>query len=149
MIEHTSLHCADPAKSRRFYEKALTPLGYKLTQKYGDAFGFKQGGRTDFWIGEGEVGTPTHLAFTAATHDAVEAFYRAALRAGGQDNGAPGVRKGYGYAAFVHDLDGHNVEAVCFDELEDAQTLEGVQKKRIAKAKGAKASKKKAAARKH
>lgn len=135
MIEHVSLRCDDPAKSRRFYEKALTPLGYKVSQKYGDAFGFKQGGRTDFWIGQGAVGTPTHLAFTAATHAAVEAFYRAAIKAGGQDNGAPGVRKGYGYAAFVHDLDGHNVEAVCFDELGKDGTLEAVQKKRIAQAK--------------
>ena len=109
-----------------------------MTQKYGDAFGFKQGGRTDFWLGKGEVGTPTHLAFTAATHAAMEGFYRAAIKAGGQDNGAPGVRKGYGYAAFVHDLDGHNVEAVCFDELGEDKTLEEVQKKRIAKAKNAK-----------
>ena len=65
----------------------------------------------------------------------MEAFYRAAIKAGGQDNGAPGVRKGYGYAAFVHDLDGHNVEAVCFDELGKDGTLEAVQKQRIAQAK--------------
>lgn len=138
MIEHVSLRCADPGKSRRFYEKALRPLGYTLSKKYGDAFGFKQGGRHDFWIGEGEVATPNHVAFTAATRADVDAFYQAAINAGGEDNGPPGVRRGYGYAAFVHDPDGHNIEAICFDELEEGETLEQVQRKRIAQATGTK-----------
>jgi catechol 2,3-dioxygenase-like lactoylglutathione lyase family enzyme len=148
MIEHVSLRCGDPGESRRFYEKALQPLGYTLSKKYGDAFGFKQGGRHDFWISEGEVGTPNHVAFTAATREAVDAFYQAAIKAGGEDNGPPGVRKGYGYAAFVYDLDGHNIEAICFDELEEDETLEQVQRKRIAQAKGEKKKAAKAPAKK-
>ena len=116
MIEHVSLRCSDSKRSRAFYESALTPLGYAVKREYGDAFGFMQGGRTDFWVTEGEVGTPTHIAFQARVESAVDAFYAAAMQAGGRDNGPPGDREGYGYAAFVYDPDGHNVEAVIWDE---------------------------------
>ncbi|HTO97828.1 MAG TPA: VOC family protein [Myxococcales bacterium] len=116
MIEHISLRCRDSRASRRFYDKALGPLGYRMDRKYGDAFGFIQGGRHDFWVTRGKVGTPTHVAFHAQDTSAVDAFYRAALAAGGKDNGPPGVRKDYGYAAFVLDPDGHNVEAVIWKE---------------------------------
>jgi len=116
MIEHISLRCSDPRTSRKFYERALGPLGYKVGKDYGDAFGFIQGGRHDFWVTEGEVGTPGHLAFHAETPSAVNAFYRAAMAAGAKDNGAPGMRDEYGYAAFVLDPDGHNVEAVVWEE---------------------------------
>lgn len=116
MIEHISLRCRNSRASRRFYEKALAPLGYQVDKEYGDAFGFIQGGRHDFWVTKGKVGTPTHLAFHAQAPFAVDAFYRAALAAGGKDNGPPGIRADYGYAAFVLDPDGHNVEAVIWDE---------------------------------
>jgi catechol 2,3-dioxygenase-like lactoylglutathione lyase family enzyme len=116
MIEHISLRCSDARASRRFYQKALRPLGYEVDKEYDDAFGFIQGGRHDFWVTGGKVGTPTHLAFHAQDTSAVDAFYRAALGAGGKDNGAPGLREEYGYAAFVLDPDGHNVEAVIWDE---------------------------------
>jgi catechol 2,3-dioxygenase-like lactoylglutathione lyase family enzyme len=116
MIEHVSLRCSDPRASRKFYEKALTPLGYKLDRDYGDAFGFVQGGRHDFWVTKGKIGTPTHVAFHADGKSAVDRFYRAAIAAGAKDNGAPGMRKEYGYAAFVLDRDGHNVEAVVWEE---------------------------------
>jgi catechol 2,3-dioxygenase-like lactoylglutathione lyase family enzyme len=116
MIEHVSLRCRNPKASREFYERALAPLGYVVDKEYGDAFGFIQGGRHDFWVSRGEVGTPTHLAFHADDEAAVDQFYRTALAAGGKDNGAPGPRKDYGYAAFVLDPDGHNVEAVVWDE---------------------------------
>ena len=116
MIEHVSLRCADPVASRRFYERALAPLGYTVDREYGDAFGFVQGGRHDFWVTAGKVGTPNHLAFHAGSEAAVDEFYRAAIAAGGKDNGAPGRRPDYGYAAFVLDPDGHNVEAVIWDE---------------------------------
>jgi catechol 2,3-dioxygenase-like lactoylglutathione lyase family enzyme len=116
MIEHVSLRCSDPAASRKFYERALAPLGYEMDKRYGDAFGFIQGGRHDFWVTRGKVGTPSHLAFHADDESVVDAFYRAALEAGGKDNGAPGPREEYGYAAFVLDPDGHNVEAVVWDE---------------------------------
>jgi catechol 2,3-dioxygenase-like lactoylglutathione lyase family enzyme len=62
------------------------------------------------------VATPNHVAFHAPNEASVDAFYRAALAAGGEDNGAPGPRDGYGYAAFVLDPDGHNIEAVIWDE---------------------------------
>ena len=112
MIEHVSLRCKNVKKSKDFYERALAPLGYRLSKRFGDAFGFKQAGRHDFWVTKGKVGTPTHIAFHARTIAAVDAFYRAALAAGGKDNGAPGLREDYGYAAFVYDPDGHNIEAV-------------------------------------
>jgi catechol 2,3-dioxygenase-like lactoylglutathione lyase family enzyme len=116
MIEHVSLRCSNPRKSRKFYEQALAPLGYQMDREYGDAFGFIHGGRHDFWVTKGKVGTPTHLAFHASDEAAVDSFYSAALAAGGKDNGPPGPRKEYGYAAFVLDPDGHNVEAVIWDE---------------------------------
>ena len=115
MIEHVSLRCSSAKKSRKFYEAALRPLGYACDKEYGDAFGFVQGGRHDFWVTKGKVGTPTHLAFHAGSRKAVDAFHAAALKAGGKDNGAPGPREKYGYAAFVLDPDGHNVEAVIWD----------------------------------
>src|SRR5712671_5420575 len=65
MIEHISLRCRDARASRKFYEQALAPLGYEVDKEYGDAFGFIQGGRHDFWVTKGKVGTPNHLAFHA------------------------------------------------------------------------------------
>jgi catechol 2,3-dioxygenase-like lactoylglutathione lyase family enzyme len=116
VIEHVSLRCRNSRASRKFYEQALAPLGYAVDREYGDAFGFIQGGRHDFWVTKGKVGTPTHLAFHADSVSAVDAFYKAALAAGGTDNGPPGPRDDYGYAAFVFDPDGHNIEAVIWDE---------------------------------
>ena len=133
MIEHISLRCSDPKASRKLYEKALAPLGYKLSKTYGDAFGFISDGRHDFWVTAGEVGTPNHVAFLAPDRKAVDAFYKAALKAGATDNGAPGVREGYGYAAFIHDLDGHNIEAVIWDvEEEKPKTKKPAAKKKSA-----------------
>jgi len=116
MIEHISLRCRNSRASRKFYEQAPAPLGYEVDREYGDAFGFVQAGRHDFWVTRGKVGTPTHVAFHADTPAAVDAFYAAAIEAGGKDNGAPGMRRNYGYAAFVLDPDGHNVEAVVWKE---------------------------------
>lgn len=116
MIEHVSLRCSNSRKSRKFYQTALRPLGYVCDLESGESFGFAEGGRHDFWVTKGKVGTPSHLAFHAKTKKAVNAFYAAAIRAGGKDNGKPGPRDGYGYAAFVLDPDGHNIEAVIWDE---------------------------------
>jgi catechol 2,3-dioxygenase-like lactoylglutathione lyase family enzyme len=118
MIEHVSLRCSDSKASRKFYERVLKPLGYVCDMKYGDSFGFKDdAGRHDFWVTPGEVGTPTHVAFHAASRRAIDAFHAAALEAGGKDNGEPGPRAGYAaYAAFVLDPDGNNVEAVIWEE---------------------------------
>jgi catechol 2,3-dioxygenase-like lactoylglutathione lyase family enzyme len=132
MIEHISLRCSDARASREFYERALAPLGYVVDKEYGDAFGFIQGGRHDFWVTEGTVGTPNHLAFHADAAAAVDEFYRAAIAAGGKDNGAPGLRPEYGYAAFVLDPDGHNVEAVIWDE----ELKRKKPRRKVAKARG-------------
>jgi catechol 2,3-dioxygenase-like lactoylglutathione lyase family enzyme len=122
MIEHVSLRCRNAKRSKTFYQKALAPLGYELSKRYTDAFGFKEGGRHDFWVTKGKVGTPGHLAFHAKSRRSVDAFYQAALAAGGKDNGAPGLRDDYGYAAFVYDPDGHNIEAVIWlDELKKSR----------------------------
>ena len=117
MIEHVSIPVKDVSKAKKFYAAALAPLGYKLTQEYDDAAGFKEGGHTSFWIGKEKKPQATHIAFRARGKSVVAAFHKAALAAGGKDNGAPGYRDyspGY-YAAFVHDADGNNIEAVWFD----------------------------------
>lgn len=123
MIAHASLPVSDYAKSKEFYTKTLEPLDYHLGMEYGEAAGFKDGPKddddTDFWIMVNEKGViPLHLAFEAKNKEEVDAFYKAALDAGGKDNGAPGYRTDYWpgyYAAFAYDLDGHNIEAVYYD----------------------------------
>ena len=118
MIAHTTLAVSDYGRSKRFYATALEPLGYTNNLEYGDSAGFNDGKNTDFWIGERATVEPMHVAFEAKSKEEVEAFYRAALAAGGRDNGKPGYRKEYWpgyYAAFVYDLDGHNIEAVWYD----------------------------------
>jgi catechol 2,3-dioxygenase-like lactoylglutathione lyase family enzyme len=103
---------------------ALEPLSISLMievtaeQTGGEAHaGFGKDGKPFFWIGSGaRARDPVHFAFTAKSRDEVDAFYRAALAAGGKDNGAPGLRPHYHanyYGAFVIDPDGNNVEAVC------------------------------------
>jgi predicted lactoylglutathione lyase len=81
----------------------------------GAAAGFGADGKPDFWISPSPT-NPVHVAILAAARASVDAFYNAAIAAGGRDNGAPGLRPEYHpnyYGAFVSDPDGHNVEAVC------------------------------------
>jgi catechol 2,3-dioxygenase-like lactoylglutathione lyase family enzyme len=123
MIDHVGYSVSDYARAKAFYEKALAPLGYALVmeataQQTGQpAAGFGSGGKPDFWIGgEGKLEKPVHIAIVAKDRPTVDAFYRAALAAGGKDNGPPGLRVHYHpnyYGAFVLDPDGHNIEAVC------------------------------------
>ena len=119
MIAHATLGVGDYAKAKEFYITVLKTLGYTNNMEYGEAAGFNDGKNTDFWIATNEKGViPSHVAFGAKNSAEVEAFYKAALKAGGKDNGAPGYRKEYWpgyYAAFVHDTDGNNIEAVWFD----------------------------------
>ena len=125
-LSHVGIPVTDIGKSKDFYQRALAPLGMKVTMtiepgqtKSGDtAIGFGTEGEPGFfWIGDKErVGEGVHVAFDAETCDQVDAFHKAALAAGGKDNGAPGLRPHYGptyYAAFVLDPDGANIEAVC------------------------------------
>jgi len=122
VIDHTGFNVTNLALSREFYAKALAPLDYRICYEADDCAGFgapQEGGDDpggDFWIGPGEPQTPRmHVAFRAASKQQVQEFYRAAIEAGGADNGPPGERRRYhpGYhAAFVLDPDGHNIEAV-------------------------------------
>ena len=117
MIAHTSLAVSDYREAKRFYTKALAPLGYRSNQEHGESAGFNDGKNTDFWISSEPAVVPTHIAFEANSSEQVRAFYKAALAAGAKDNGAPGYRDywpGY-YAAFVLDRDSNNVEAVWYD----------------------------------
>jgi catechol 2,3-dioxygenase-like lactoylglutathione lyase family enzyme len=117
-LDHLALHVHDPVRSRRFYEAALEPLGLAVVMEVPEmsSAGFGLAGKPSFWVHPGEPSGPLHVAFHAADHASVDAFHAAALTAGGTDNGAPGPRPHYHpnyYAAFVLDLDGNNVEAVC------------------------------------
>lgn len=123
MIDHIGISVSDYAKAKAFYAKALAPIGYGLIMEVqqdendAPAAGFGKDGKPDFWIGgEGGLNKPVHVAFRVDDRATVDAFYEAALAAGGTDNGAPGLRPHYHpnyYGAFVRDPDGHNIEAVC------------------------------------
>lgn len=124
MIDHIGIGAADYAKARRFYDAALATLGIAPVMEItAEESGGYQGvgyGRDDkpfFWVSSGGArGAGIHVAFTAPDRATVDAFYAAAMAHGGRDNGAPGLRPYYHpnyYGAFVFDLDGVNVEAVC------------------------------------
>jgi catechol 2,3-dioxygenase-like lactoylglutathione lyase family enzyme len=125
MLDHIGFPVLDYPRSKTFYLAALKPLGYELVMEVtpemtgtGDSHGgFGADGKPDFWIGTGQaLKGRLHVAFAARSRAEVDAFHKAALGAGGKDNGKPGLRPEYHenyYGAFVLDLDGHNVEAVC------------------------------------
>jgi len=125
MIDHIGMPVSDIARSTEFYLKALAPLGISIIVEvsaeetgHGASVGFGANFKPFFWIGgaEGLGGGHVHVAFAAPSRAAVDAFYRAAIAAGGKDNGKPGLRPHYHenyYGAFVLDFDGHNIEAVC------------------------------------
>lgn len=123
MIDHTGVPVSDFAKSKTFYDAAFGAIGASLLATVPEQF---TGGRKvvgygrqkpDFWLHEGkETGGGRHYAFTAENRAMVDAFYVAAMAAGGRDNGKPGIRAHYHpdyYGAFVFDPDGNNIEAVC------------------------------------
>lgn len=123
MIDHIGFSVENFDRSKAFYDKALAPLGASLvmTVPLELTGGVKIGGwgreKPVLWLHEGERQTPhNHVAFAARSRAEVDAFYAAAIAAGGVDNGAPGLRPHYHenyYGAFVLDPDGHNIEAVC------------------------------------
>lgn len=123
MIDHSGIQVSDIAKARAFYQAAFAAIGATQIMEVPSQFtGGKQvvgygRDKPDFWLTEGEAQVPPlHFAFAAQNHAQVDAFYKAALAAGGRDNGAPGPRPQYHddyYGAFVLDLDGNNIEAVC------------------------------------
>jgi catechol 2,3-dioxygenase-like lactoylglutathione lyase family enzyme len=119
VIDHLTVGVRDLEQSRRFYRAALAPLGFHEFGAWREGvreltFGVE--GADDFAISlEYPVGPGVHIAFAAERREQVDAFYAAAIAAGGRDNGAPGERPEYSpgyYGAFVFDPDGNNVEAV-------------------------------------
>ena len=126
MIDHVGVMVSDFAKSRAFYLQALAQTGHsKLVELpaapggHAQTAGFCHADGSDFWIRQGDPnGPPIHLAFRVPSRAAVDAFHKAAIAAGGRDNGAPGLRPNYHpnyYGAYVLDPDGHNIEAVCHE----------------------------------
>jgi len=125
MIDHVGFPVADFARSKAFYETTLAILGISCIMEVtremtGDGSchaGFGEAGKAYFWIGTGKpAASGMHVAFAAENRALVDAFYKAALAAGGSDNGPPGLRPHYHpdyYGAFVLDPDGNNIEAVC------------------------------------
>jgi len=124
MIDHIGIGVKDFDASRRFYDAALAPLGLsvmmEVTPEQTGGFhgiGYGDQGKPFFWIGnDSPRGAGMHVAFAAPNRASVDAFYAAAMAAGGTDHGAPGLRLHYHpnyYGAFVLDPDGINVEAVC------------------------------------
>jgi catechol 2,3-dioxygenase-like lactoylglutathione lyase family enzyme len=117
VIDHAGVAVSDIATSKAFYRAALAPLGYAIIMEWEQYAGFGVPPKPDFWIGEGQPNSPRiHVAFRAENRSQVAAFHKAALSAGGRDNGPPGLRPHYHanyYGAFVLDPDGHNIEAVC------------------------------------
>jgi catechol 2,3-dioxygenase-like lactoylglutathione lyase family enzyme len=119
VIDHVSVGVSDLARSRDFYRRALIPLGFAEIGSWQEggqeiAFGLQEA--DDFAISVAyPAGSAVHVAFAADRREQVDAFYQAAIAAGGRDNGPPRLRPEYSedyYAAFVLDPDGHNIEAV-------------------------------------
>jgi catechol 2,3-dioxygenase-like lactoylglutathione lyase family enzyme len=117
MFDHVGFGVSDYAASKAFFLKALQPLEVTVVMEGPYGLGLGRNGKPSLWLHQAS-GTPAplHLAFVAASRQQVDTFHRAALEAGGKDNGAPGLRPHYHasyYGAFVIGPDGHNVEAVC------------------------------------
>ena len=124
MFDHIGVVVSDFAKSKSFYAQALAPIGHsRVVEIMVDgglkpSAGFCHEDGSDLWISQGEPTRPLHIAFRVRSRAAVDAFHVAALAAGGEDNGEPGLRPQYHpnyYGAYVLDPDGHNIEAVCHD----------------------------------
>ena len=122
MFDHVKFGVSDYAASKAFFLKALEPLGVAVVQEGSPTYGVELSpkGKASLCLYQTEEKPAhLHLAFTAENRQQVEAFYRAALEAGGKDNGAPGLRPHYHanyYAAFVIGPDGHNIEVVCHED---------------------------------
>lgn len=124
MINHVSIGVRDIARTKRFYDAALKPLGYTCLSEGPGSLGYGRDA-VEFWISAARRPVPAdeasglHFCFDAPTRASVAAFYQGALQAGGRDNGKPGPRPDYGpeyYAGFVVDPDGYRIEAYCGEE---------------------------------
>jgi catechol 2,3-dioxygenase-like lactoylglutathione lyase family enzyme len=116
MIDHTAVNISDKESAKSFYTQALEPLGYTLAFEMGEFMGFADANGMDLGVVRRDPAGGAHVAFKCDDHASVDAFYAAAMAAGGKDNGPPGIREHYHehyYGAFVLDADGNNIEAVC------------------------------------
>ncbi|MBE0546202.1 MAG: VOC family protein [Rubrivivax sp.] len=117
MFDHIGFGVSSLADSKAFFLKALRPLGVGVVMEGPYGVGIGKKGKPSLWLHEAVTRpAPLHIAFVADNRAEVDAFYKAALAAGGKDNGPPGLRPHYHtnyYGAFVIGPDGHNVEAVC------------------------------------
>jgi catechol 2,3-dioxygenase-like lactoylglutathione lyase family enzyme len=118
MFDHVKFGVSDYAASKAFFLKALEPLGVAVASEGPPTYGVELSSKGEASLclyQTEEKPAHLHLAFTAENRQQVDAFYRAALEAGGKDNGAPGLCPDYYYAAFVIGPDGHNIEVVCHE----------------------------------
>ncbi|HZR05140.1 MAG TPA: VOC family protein [Candidatus Udaeobacter sp.] len=122
MFDHVKFGVSDYAAGKAFFLKALEPLGVVVVSERSPTCGVElsaKGGKASLCLYQTEERpAPLHLAFRAENRQQVDAFYRAAMEAGGKDNGAPGLCPEYHanyYAAFVIGPDGHNIEVVCHE----------------------------------
>jgi catechol 2,3-dioxygenase-like lactoylglutathione lyase family enzyme len=116
MIDHTAVNVSDHEAAKSFYTQALEPLGYSLAFEQGEFMGFADSAGLSLGVVRRDPVGGAHVAFKCDDRATVDAFFEAAIAAGGTDNGPPGLRTHYHehyYAAFVHDADGNNIEAVC------------------------------------
>lgn len=125
VLSHVSLGSNDLAKACAFYDSVLSTLGIRRIETL-DAMAVAYGRQfPELWIvvpendQQATVGNGVHIGLFAESREAVRAFHKAALQAGGRDSGAPGPRPHYGepyYGCFIIDLDGHKIEATFRDE---------------------------------
>lgn len=121
MISHVSIGVHEVGKAGKFYDAALGALGYKRLYDSAEAIGYGDDS-PKFWVMKAAHPVPPdaasglHFCFDAKNHSDVDNFHAAALKAGGNDNGKPGLRPDYGdnyYAAFIVDPEGYRLEAYC------------------------------------
>jgi catechol 2,3-dioxygenase-like lactoylglutathione lyase family enzyme len=117
-LDHISVNVKDLKAARAFYRAALGAIGMKVNLQFPSMFGMGSKDENVFWLArDRRAAGGGHYAFRVEHREEVDAFYRAALAAGGEDNGPPGLRPDYGpsyYAAFVKDGEDNNIEVVCY-----------------------------------
>jgi catechol 2,3-dioxygenase-like lactoylglutathione lyase family enzyme len=118
VLDHITVNVRDMKAARRFYQAALGAIGMRINLDFSSAFGMGSRNENIFWLArDRHASGDGHYAFRVDHREEVDAFHRAALEAGGTDNGKPGLRPDYGrnyYAAFVKDGEGNNIEVVCY-----------------------------------
>jgi catechol 2,3-dioxygenase-like lactoylglutathione lyase family enzyme len=136
VLDHVSIPVADLERAARFYDPVLATLGLERRKERPGAIGYGPPARPApvFWVLSRQAGHPAqpgtglHISFQAPDRRSVDAFFETALRCGGRDAGRPGLRPQYTspfYGAFVLDLDGFKIEAVCRVESQGCRPTRG------------------------